>query len=161
MLDGLGTGRCVFYPLQTFTTGDTVAPSTITMLLEGDSADTLKKAWEIAATYTGRIHEADSDQRRRIHLAAVFASNFANHMWSHAQQILAADGLDLSLLQPLISATLQKAITLGPHEGQTGPARRGDKTIMDAHLSLLTPQQASLYKCVSDSIISDYKDNAP
>lgn len=157
VLDGLGDGRCVFYPLQTFTHGDTVEPSSITMLLEGDCADTVQQARELASAFTCRIQEAGSEQRRRIHLAAVFASNFANHMWSKAQQILAADGLDLSLLEPLIEATLRKAVAIGPHRGQTGPARRGDKTVMEAHLSLLTPSQTSLYQCVSDSIISDYK----
>lgn len=158
-LDGLGKGRCVFYPLQTFTAGDTIDPASVTMLLEGDCDATLDKARRLASSFTSRIHEADSARRKRIHLAAVFASNFANHMWAQAQGILESEDLSLSLLEPLIEATLRKAVAIGPHEGQTGPARRGDRDIMAAHMQMLPPQKVSLYKCVSDSIISDYTDN--
>ncbi len=208
VLDGLGEGRCVFYPLQTFTAGDAVDPASVTMLLEGDCAATVGKARRLASAFTSRIHEADSPlqtftagdavdpasvtmllegdcaatvgkarrlasaftsriheadsaKRRRIHLAAVFASNFANHMWSQAQKILAPDGLDLSMLEPLIEATLRKAVAIGPHEGQTGPARRGDTAVMSTHMDMLDPQEASLYRCVSSSIASDYRNNHP
>lgn len=161
VLDGLGEGRCVFYPLQTFTAGDAVDPASVTMLLEGDCAATVDKARRLASAFTSRIYEADSAKRRRIHLAAVFASNFANHMWSQAQKILAADGLDLSMLEPLIEATLRKAVAIGPHEGQTGPARRGDTAVMSTHMDMLDPQEASLYRCVSSSIASDYRNNHP
>ena len=156
VLDGLGRGRCVFYPLQTFTSGEPIDPSSVTMLIEGDTDLTADRGRRLASSFTHRIHFADSELRRRIHLAAVFASNFANHMWSQAERILEADGLDLSLLQPLIEATLRKAIAIGPESGQTGPARRGDKAVMNAHLSMLPPSEAELYDCVSRSIMSNY-----
>ena len=157
VLDGLGQGRCVFYPLQTFTSGDRIDPSSVTMLIEGDTDLSASEGRRLASAFTSRIHDADSALRRRIHLAAVFASNFANHMWSQAQKILEADGLDLSLLQPLIEATLRKAVAIGPDQGQTGPARRGDQKIMDAHLAMLPSAEASLYDCISRSIMSNYQ----
>lgn len=156
VLDGLGEGRSVFYPLQTFTAGEPVDASSVTMLLEADSPDTLDKVRRLASTFTSRIHEADSEQRRRIHVAAVFASNFANYMWTQAGKILEADGFDLGLLAPLIKATLRKALAIGPQQGQTGPARRGDTTTMNKHIAMLAPHQAELYKCISDAITSDY-----
>ena len=100
---------------------------------------------------------ADSDTRRQLHIAAVFACNFANGLWRIADDILAQSGLPFSILMPLLKASIAKLEHMRPSEAQTGPAARGDIRIIDSHLSALTGEQYEIYKLLSDSILNHNK----
>jgi predicted short-subunit dehydrogenase-like oxidoreductase (DUF2520 family) len=96
----------------------------------------------------------DSVQRKWLHLAAVFANNFTNHMLFQAKAILDAEGIDFNLLKPLARETIDKAFYLMPELAQTGPARRNDEKTMFLHLEKLAgnPELSDLYKRISSSI---------
>ena len=87
---------------------------------------------------------------------AVFAGNFSNHMYALAEKLLVKQGLSFDLLKPLIAETAAKALEIPPHLAQTGPAVRGDNTIMEEHMALLEsyPEFAELYRLISMSIMN-------
>ncbi|MDY6346936.1 MAG: DUF2520 domain-containing protein, partial [Bacteroidales bacterium] len=94
-------------------------------------------------------------QRASIHLAAVFACNFSNAMYTIADKILSDNNLNLSLLLPLLKNTVAKLEEMPPREAQTGPAARGDRNVMERHLESLSDKKIrELYTLVSDFIMS-------
>lgn len=153
-----GGGYGVLYPLQTFSKGVSVNLRELPVFIEADTPAGLEKARRLAATISPIIREADSDLRKLMHVAAVFACNFANYFWTVADSILRrGPGLDLSVLHPLLKETLRKAIAEGPGGSQTGPARRGDRGVIEAHKSLLgDTDEARLYGEISEAIIRHY-----
>lgn len=158
----------VFYPLQTFTYGRRVSFDKIPILIEGSDPATVEQIRTIAGQLSQTVVEADSEQRRRIHVAAVFACNFTNFMWTKADEILSGAGLDLSLLQPLVEETYQKAFSHShshfctdthshsPMHGQTGPARRGDSEVMERHMGMLEGDNREIYRFLSRKIYELY-----
>jgi predicted short-subunit dehydrogenase-like oxidoreductase (DUF2520 family) len=103
------------------------------------------------------VRQINSLQRKHIHLAAVFACNFSNYMYSIANDILKADGISFDILNPLILECASKALDLNPREAQTGPAKRNDQNIIQHHLELLNnlPDYREIYEILSRQI----KDN--
>ncbi len=147
----------VFYPLQTFTKGDDLDYAEIPVFIEGNSPEVVKSLEEAAALFTTRIYPADSNRRRRLHIASVFACNYVNHLWDIADSLLAEDGLSLDVLHPLIKATAAKIRHMSPHEAQTGPARRGDLQVIEKHLSMLQDSpEADIYQLLADSILAEF-----
>jgi predicted short-subunit dehydrogenase-like oxidoreductase (DUF2520 family) len=112
----------------------------------------------LAKSISKHVAFVDSPTRKKLHLAAVFANNFVNHLMGMSSEILEDTNLDLSLLKPLLEETISKSFTLGPKEAQTGPAKRGDIETIDAHLRMLEdqPQLAALYEMISKQIMSKY-----
>lgn len=147
----------VLYPLQTFSKGLPVDVSQVPFFIEGCDEATLYEIKALATLISRQVQVADSEQRRRLHIAAVFACNFANHLWTVADEILREAGYDFNVLRPLIQATLDKAVAASPFEGQTGPARRGDRQVIDSHLAMLDECHAPLYDQLTQSIINLYK----
>jgi predicted short-subunit dehydrogenase-like oxidoreductase (DUF2520 family) len=94
-----------------------------------------------------------------LHVAAVFASNFTNHMLAISKSILQQNSLDFEWLKPLVTETIQKSLAIGPNNAQTGPASRGDLEILDKHLELLKEDEslAELYKIISQHIVDTYQ----
>ncbi len=144
----------VFYPLQTFTRGAAMLHSDIPFLLEADSESTLSAFTSVAEHISGFYRYVGAGERLRLHLAAVYACNFSNHMVTIAAYLLKKDKLDLELILPLLKQTLKKLDTQSPKEAQTGPAIRNDQLIISKHLELLTdePELKELYKTMSQSI---------
>lgn len=147
--------RAVFYPLQTFTRGREVDFREIPIFLE-TTDDTLRSPLEhFARQLSEQVIFADSEQRKRLHLAAVFACNFANHMYALGEQIVGDAGLDFALLKPLIAETARKACdATSPITVQTGPAVRNDRTTQERHTAMLTeePLLEELYRKISQNI---------
>ena len=102
-----------------------------------------------------KVKQISSEDRKALHVAAVFASNFSNHMLTLSKQIAEKNGLDFEVLKPLIAETLNKSINIGPENAQTGPAKRGDLEILERHLSFLQddPAVAEIYRVISQHII--------
>ena len=145
----------VFYPLQTFSKNKTADFKNIPICLEASDIDTLKTLNELAKSISNNVQTINSEQRKTIHLAAVFASNFSNHLYTIASGILERKNLSLDILKPLIEETAFKIKNNPPAQMQTGPAIRGDKKIMDRQLKLLSGNKKLqiLYKLMSQSII--------
>lgn len=148
----------VFYPLQTFSKNKKVDFKDIPFFIESDNKEVEKLLIEMAKAISKKVVKIDSRQRKALHVAAVFASNFTNHMLSISNDILKEYKLDPELLKPLIAETITKALAIGPEEAQTGPARRGDLELLDNHYSFLEKDEevAEIYKLVSQHILDCY-----
>jgi predicted short-subunit dehydrogenase-like oxidoreductase (DUF2520 family) len=150
--------RGVLYPMQTFTKGKELEYNTIPLFVEGSDSCVEKYLLELAMLMSGNVQTADSDKRRRIHLSAVFACNYVNFMFTMADDVLKIDGLDLSLLYPLIDETMNKCKSITPERAQTGPARRHDLDTIAKHEALLafSPEMKKLYEDIAAMIMARY-----
>lgn len=153
-IDAIQTKRKgVYYPLQTFTNGKAVDFSTIPICIEADEPTDLKILKTLAKKITKSVYVISSKQREKLHLAAVFANNFTNHMYSIGNEICKKEGLPFNLLKPLIKETADKLRFLTPEKAQTGPAKRDDVLTMQKHLDALeSPLNKKIYQLISESI---------
>jgi predicted short-subunit dehydrogenase-like oxidoreductase (DUF2520 family) len=148
----------VFYPLQTFTKQRKVALADVPFFIESEDADAESVLVRMARSLSKHVHKISSSQREALHVAAVFASNFTNHMLKIAEDVTVEHKLDFDWLKPLIVETVNKSLSLGPEKAQTGPARRGDLEILDKHLEFLHHDEAvaTIYRIVSQHILDHY-----
>lgn len=145
----------VFYPLQTMHKTATVDMESVPFCIEANSNWGEGVLMELASSMSKNVQLVNSDQRKKLHLAAVIACNFSNHFYGLANDVLKENGMDVSLLLPLIRQTAEIVKSGDPHAHQTGPAARGDEAVMNEHLQELEaidPELANLYKVVSESI---------
>ncbi|EMR02969.1 Rossmann-like and DUF2520 domain-containing protein [Cesiribacter andamanensis] len=144
----------VFYPLQTFSKEKPVDFTQITICLEAADYASMQLLDAAARALGAQPLPMSTQQRRQLHLAAVFASNFSNHLLRIAHELLQQSQLPAALLDPLIRETLEKALSLGPAAAQTGPALRGDAPVMEQHLRQLfgEPAWLELYRLLSADI---------
>ena len=149
---GARTG--VFYPLQTFSKVKPVDFSTTPILVEAREEETLQELEQLARSISRQVQVVSSDARKQLHLAAVFACNFTNHLLGISREILQQANLPTNLLQPLLNETIAKASQFHPFTVQTGPAVRGDQNVLQEHLRLLQnqPRYQQLYQALSESI---------
>lgn len=156
-LDALG--KCkrkgVFYPLQTFSKEKQLDYSEIPFCLEANSSEDLELLKQMAAEISGKAYEISSEQRKKIHLSAVFVCNFVNYMYNIGEKICRENDIPFEILQPLIMETAKKIQDASPSEVQTGPAIRNDKSTIQAHLEQLKdPQNKQIYKLLTQAIQS-------
>lgn len=151
----------VLYPLQTLSKDVPVDFKNIPVLIEGNNEHSQKILRNLADSISGRVEKVSSDQRLRLHIAAVFACNFTNHFFTIAFELMKEKGLSPDLLKPLISETFRKIETKTPFEVQTGPAIRGDLITIEKHLRELEGyfNYQNLYTFVSDSILKKHKND--
>jgi predicted short-subunit dehydrogenase-like oxidoreductase (DUF2520 family) len=144
----------VFYPLQTLSAAREIDFSNVPVCVEALSGEDTALLESLAGKITSDVRVMNSAQRMKTHLAAVFVSNFVNHLYKIAADILEDEGTDAGILKPLIAETAAKVMTMSPEEAQTGPAKRGDKTVLDKHLQLLKDMKdyREIYKLLSESI---------
>lgn len=144
----------VLYPFQTFSLEHSVDFSYIPLLLSWTTPQAQAIIQALADTLGGPQYRASNEQRRLLHLAAVFASNFANHSYALAAEILEQAQLPFSLLHPLIQETARKACQLSPALAQTGPAIRQEQAIIARHCEMLndTRYMQDIYRHMSESI---------
>lgn len=144
----------VFYPMQTFSKQREAEFSEIPFFIEANSAEDTALLKAIASTLSTKVYEATSEQRKSLHLAAVFTCNFSNHMYALAAELLKKYGLPFDVMLPLIDETARKVHELEPHAAQTGPAIRYDENVIGNHLAMLAddPQMQQVYELISQSI---------
>lgn len=148
----------VFYPLQTFSKTKALSFESVPICLETRHAEDMTILENLAKSLSAAIYRVDSNQRRGLHVAAVFVSNFVNHMYQLGYDICNDNNLPFDILKPLIQETADKVMLLSPEEAQTGPARRNDTQTINAHLSFLTVEnQREIYKLLTKSIIDNGK----
>lgn len=145
----------VLYPMQTFSKGLNMRYDNIPLYIEGSSKDVEKDLLHLACQMSGNVSLADSRQRRQLHIAAVFACNFTNHLWALSDLYLGDNGLDFKCMLPLIWRTVEKLGETHPADSQTGPAARGDIRIMESQMRMLEdyPEMKALYSLMSQSIM--------
>ena len=153
------TASGVFYPLQTFTKNRKTDFKGLPIFVEANDPDAEELLFEIGRSIGGNIQKMDSGQRAKIHLAAVFASNFTNHMLTVASQLAEQNEIKFDWLKPLIRETLEKSLSLGPMQAQTGPAKRGDLETLDKHLEQLKDDEklSEIYQLISQHIIDTHQ----
>lgn len=143
----------VFYPLQTFTKGKTVDFRSIPICIEAQQKKSLETLKKLAGSISKNVHHIDSEQRKKLHLAAVFVNNFTNYLYGVGEELCLEEGLSFDLLKPLIMETAEKVQNISPKDAQTGPARRNDVKSMESHLELLNKKEhITLYKLLSQAI---------
>jgi len=148
----------VFYPLQTFSKSKKVDFKEIPIFIESHTEEAEQALMQIAKSISKEVRKIGSEERKALHVAAVFASNFSNHMLTLAKEIMQQNSLDYDWLKPLITETINKSMYIGPELAQTGPAKRGDLNILDTHLEFLQGQDsiAEIYKVISQHIIDTH-----
>ena len=144
----------VFYPMQTFSKQREVKFDEVPFFIEAKTAEDVALLKAIAATLSDHVYEASSEQRKSLHLAAVFICNFTNHMYALAADLLEKYQLPFNVMLPLIDETARKVHELAPRDAQTGPAVRYDKNVIENHLAMLAdlPALQEIYKLMSKSI---------
>jgi len=149
----------VLYPLQTFTKGKKIDVKEVPFFVEGENKETEKILLDMATAIGAKVHLLSSDKRSMLHLSAVFASNFTNHMLSIAETIMVQNKMDYDWLKPLIAETINKSLAIGPSKAQTGPARREDLEILDQHMEYLKKDESlqEIYRVISQHILDKYQ----
>ncbi|TKC08762.1 Rossmann-like and DUF2520 domain-containing protein [Pedobacter frigoris] len=144
----------VLYPLQTFSKNKQIDFANVPLCIESLDKSILEKLRSVASGLTPMVYEVDSEKRRILHLAAVFACNFVNHMYMLSDELVKRHGLEFEMLKPLIMETAVKVQTESPITVQTGPAVRNDEKTLTRHLELLDqmPDLAQIYQTLSKSI---------
>lgn len=145
--------RGVFYPLQTFSKNRGVDFSEIPICLETEWDADFEILEKAAKALSNQVFKINENQRQALHVSAVFANNFVNHLYQIGNQICSENKLSFDILKPLILETANKVMNLSPSEVQTGPAVRNDTQTIERHLSFLTNEnQTKIYKILTQSI---------
>ena len=148
------TNYGVFYPLQTFNKEVDINISEIPFCIEGNSLEFEKQLIKIAKALSNNVVKMNSQQRKQLHIAAVFACNFSNHMYSIADELLANNNIDFKILLPLIRKINANLENYRPKEVQTGPAKRKNIAIIQEHIATIKENEIKeLYHKISDNII--------
>lgn len=150
--------RGVFYPMQTFSKQREVDFREIPIFIEAAHADDRDLLKSLASDISGKVYELNSENRKYLHLAAVFCCNFANHCFRLGEKLLDEHGgMPFEVMLPLIDETARKLHELTPQEAQTGPAVRWDENVIGKQMQLLsdTPDLQHIYELLSKSIHHD------
>ena len=151
----------VFYPLQTFSLERQIDWQQTPLLIEAVNEQDQILLLELANSLSNRVYTYNSSQRLSLHLAAVFACNFANYCYDMGKQVVDAQQVDFSLLYPLMLETANKATHNDPKQMQTGPAMRGDQNILNMHQQMLANMQRedlqNVYQLLSQQILERHR----
>ncbi|UZT96353.1 DUF2520 domain-containing protein [Chryseobacterium fluminis] len=152
-----GYRKSSFYPLQTFSKSKDLDYTQIPFFIETETEDDQKILSDLASEISERVMESTYEKRKYIHLTAVFACNFVNHLFARAKEISDAQEIPFNYFLPLIDETVRKIDTIEPKAAQTGPAVRNDKRIMELHELLLKDESLEIYKTMNHSIQKMYE----
>jgi predicted short-subunit dehydrogenase-like oxidoreductase (DUF2520 family) len=159
VLSGCSSRYGVIYPPQTFITSRLVNFRSVPLCIEANSVQTGELLDAFAQSISDRVYWIDSEQRKILHLSAVFANNFTNFMYVISQDLLRDKGIDFRILEPIIQLTARRGSRGDAEAMQTGPAVRGDQETLREHLELLTghPGYKEIYTLITQSIIQRKK----
>ena len=149
----------VLYPFQTFSKQKKVDFKKVPVFIETNNEQNLLFLENFAKKISEKIYKISSEQRKTVHLTGVFACNFTNHLWNISYNLLKENNLPFEILLPLIEESVEKLHYISPQQAQTGPAIRGDKTVISKHLRLLENHKdlQEIYKILTEQIRSDKK----
>lgn len=150
--------KASFYPLQTFSKTKDLDYSKIPLFIEADNQIDEKSLFELASIISDSVEVSTYENRKYIHLTAVFACNFVNHLFARAKEISDSQDLDFNYFLPLINETFEKIQHIEPKLAQTGPAVRGDERVLKLHEELIkNEEQLHIYKTLNESIKKMYE----
>ena len=151
---GKRTRYGVLYPRQSFSKSCPARMHEVHIFIEGCDSCATQEVKELAMLLTNNVHEITSTERERLHVAAVFACNFANHMFTLSSEVLDEAGIPFDAMLPLIKTTIAKLDNMTPTQSQTGPAARGDVNVIERHLQSLSGDKHDIYRLLSQSILN-------
>ena len=143
----------VLYPMQTVNKNNVTSLRNITTFIEGCDDTVTAQIEKIALLVSEKVVYATSEQRCSLHVAAVFACNFPNAVYNMAYELMQRNGLPFDAMLPLIDEAARKVHRMTPLEAQTGPARRADNNVMNAHKAMLDSELANVYETLSNYIM--------
>lgn len=146
-----------FYPLQTFSKSKGLDYSKIPFFIETENDEDQKILTDLAAKISENVMKSNHEKRKYIHLTAVFACNFVNHLFSKAKEISDAQEIPFDYFLPLIDETVKKIHEIEPRAAQTGPAVRNDTRVLELHEHLLKGESLEIYKTINHSIKKMYE----
>lgn len=146
-----------FYPLQTFSKSKTLEYKKIPFFIEAENEEDTKTLFSMASQISENVMESSHEKRKYIHLTAVFACNFVNHLFSRAKEISDSQQIPFHYFLPLIDETVQKIHEIEPKSAQTGPAVRNDVRVLQLHEQLLQGESLEIYKIMNHSIKKMYE----
>lgn len=151
----------VFYPLQTMSKNRIIRFDEVPLLVYAENAADLQKLQEFASLFSTKVLACDDEQRKAMHLSAVFVSNFTNVMLGIGDKLLKEKGLPLDLMKPLVLEMIRKSFETSPQDALTGPASRGDFATIGEHEKMLAynPDELAIYMILTDYIIEKYRKN--
>ncbi len=142
----------IFYPLQSFSKTKPVDFNEIPLCIEAENTKDLSLLEKLAHYISPKVYKISSEQRSKLHVAAVFVNNFTNHMYKIGNDICNQYDVPFEVLLPLIKETASKIEEVSPNEAQTGPAKRNDQETIKRHLNLLDIKQKEIYQLITKSI---------
>jgi predicted short-subunit dehydrogenase-like oxidoreductase (DUF2520 family) len=150
----------VIWPVYSLTKGIAADYTSMPLIIESNQAHFQDWLHQELSLISSKVRSVSGDDRRKAHLAAVFANNFSNQMYDIASTLLEQTGLEFELLLPIIRQHTEKISTVSPFEAQTGPARRADFNTIEAQLKLLSndPEAVTIYKIITERILRKYHD---
>ena len=149
--------KAIFYPLQTFSKSKNLDYSKIPFFIDAENEADKDLLKNLALNISKNVMFANDEKRKYIHLTAVFACNFVNHLYARAKEISDSQGIPFDYFLPLIDETTQKIHELEPKLAQTGPAKRGDEKVLQSHEALITDEEKlKIYKTLNESIKKMY-----
>ncbi len=146
----------VFYIPQSFSISRTMDFKELPICIEFNNTMAQEVLEDVGNTLSQKLTHLNSQQRGKLHIAAVYMNNFVNHCYTKAGEILKDSQIDAELLYPLMNETLAKAQDLSPLEAQTGPARRKDDQTIERHLDTLKATDREMYEAITQSIKNTY-----
>ena len=148
----------VFYPLQTFSKAKKLDFKKIPVFIEASVPEVEEALFQLANAVSEQVYSINSEQRLKLHVAAVFACNFVNHLYHIASDVVHSANFSFDVLKPLIMETAEKVMLLSPEKAQTGPSKRNDKSVINKHIDVLneSPDLSKIYQELSDMIQNQY-----
>jgi len=145
----------IFYPVQSFSKEDTESLAPIPICVEATKEENEALLMSFGRSLSMKVYHLDSEKRKALHVAAVFANNFSNHMYAISEELLSDADISFEIIRPLIETTAKKISRKKPADIQTGPAVRNDRKIIEKHLEHLKahPDYQTLYRAITESIL--------
>lgn len=150
------SNKGVFYPLQSFSKDKNVDFSEIPICIEASTKKELDLLEKLAKSISKNVYKINSEQRKSLHVSAVFVNNFVNHLYYLGNEICNENNIPFEILYPLIQETAKKIASLTPFEAQTGPAKRFDSETIEQHLELLSKNKQEIYTLLTTAIQETY-----
>ena len=150
--------KASFYPLQTFSKSKVLDYKEVPFFVESENENDLELLKNLALKISEKVMTSTYEKRKYIHLTAVFACNFVNHLFARAKEISDSQEIPFDYFLPLIRETTDKIEILDPKLAQTGPAIRNDERVLKLHESLISDEeQLKIYKIMNESIKKMYE----
>jgi len=129
----------------------------VPFLIEANNELFGKQIFNLALKLSDHVLYANSEERKKIHLGAVFVNNFTNHLLYLSKEYVDSKQLNWDILKPLLQETIDKLNSVEPFDAQTGPARRNDTKIIQNQLQELEGRSKEIYELISKSIVETYQ----